>query len=565
MKLLLKGASVVNVFTDSLEQANVLLEDGRIIGVGAEYDEKDADETEYLEGKVIAPGLIDGHIHIESTMLHPAEFARLSLAHGTTTVIADPHEIANVAGMKGVRYMLEATENAPQTIYFAAPSCVPATDFDENGEALTPADIRELMKEPRIIGLGEMMNYPGVAAAAPPVMEKIRAAREAGKPVNGHAPLLSGRDLDRYIAAGIRDDHECSSAEEAKERIRKGQWLMIRQGTAAQNLKDLLPLFEEPWSRRCLLVTDDLHAVDLLDNGHLDRIIRTAVRYGCSVLTAVRMASLQAAQCFGLKETGAVAPGYKADLLVLDELKGFKVRDVYCGGVKTVSEGRTLPFAAAAVKPENEERVRNSFRMDPLTEDDLMISPGKGLCRVIALVKDQLITEEIHEKLDFSSGNGVDTERDILKLAVIERHHRTGHIGLGYVRGIGLKKGAVASSIAHDNHNLIVVGTNERDMAAAANHVLSIGGGVVSVCDGEILADVPLPLGGLMGDLPAAEMAEKNRMLRASAFRLGVPADQETYMGLSFLSLVVIPHLKLTPQGLFDADRFVPVPLFTEE
>lgn len=564
MKTLLKNGRIVNVFTDTLEKANVLLEDERIVGVG-DYSDEDADHSEDLGGRILCPGFIDGHIHIESTMLRPVEFARACLPHGTTTIIADPHEIANVSGLIGIAYMLEASEWLPMNMYFVIPSCVPATQFDEAGATLTADDVQTFYSHPRVLGLGEMMNYPGVVAGDPEVLRKIEVTRKRGMVVNGHAPMLTGKALDRYIAEGIFDDHECFTMDEALEKLNKGQWIMIRQGTAARNLLGLLQLFDEPYSRRCLLVTDDKHPADLMENGHIDSIIRMVAQNGKSVLTAIRMATLQAAQRFGLSGVGAIAPGYSADLVVLDDLVNVRVRDVYHKGVCVVHEGTTVEFASPHVRTDIWKTVRNSFFLDKLAEKDFHIEPKGTRCRVIRVIPDQLITDEEIMELDFSRNNGVDTERDILKLAVVERHMNTGHIGLGYIAGMGLRCGAIASSVSHDSHNLIVVGANETDMCAAANCVRKMGGGLAVAKEGEIIGQMALPVGGLMGLESAAVMAEQNRAVREAAAQLGHSQGIEPFMNLAFVSLPVIPNIKMTTKGLIDVNRQQLVPLFVEE
>lgn len=561
MKKLLKNATVVNVFTAELEKTNVLIENEKIIGVG-DYTDSEADIVENLEGKYICPGFIDGHIHIESTMLSPEEFARICVPHGTTAVIADPHEIANVSGVEGIRYMLEASENLPLTVYIMLPSCVPATAHDESHAVLLAEDLYPLYSYPRVLGLGEMMNYPGVLFRDDEVLKKISDAKSLGKIVNGHAPLLTGKELDRYISVGIGDDHECSSAEEAKERIRKGQWVMIRQGTAAKNLVDLLPLFEEPWCRRCLLVTDDRHPADLLTDGHIDGIIRDAVEMGKSAITAIQMATIGAAQRFGLSDMGAVAPGYKADLLVLDDLDEVSVRDVYRHGEKVVENGGLLTYEAPQVSHGLLETVRNSFHLDALADSDFVIGGKSGNCRVIRVIPKQLLTDEWITAIDFEKNDGIDTERDILKIAVIERHHHTGHIGLGFIHGLGLKKGALAASVSHDSHNLIVIGTNEADMALAANRACEMNGGNAVVADGQVLAEMPLPIAGLMSDLSAERTAAQNHAVRAAVYELGVAEGVEPFMNMAFISLSVIPHLKMTTKGLLDVDKQEIVSLF---
>ena len=564
LKTLLKGGTVVNVFTDELEKANVLIEDERIIGVG-DYSEADADCVHDVSGKYICPGFIDGHIHIESTMMLPAEFARAAVLHGTSAVVSDPHEIANVCGSEGIEFMLEASEGLPLDMYIMVPSCVPATSFDESGAELSAADIEPFYRRSRVLGLAEMMNYVGVVSGDKGVMDKINSAKAKGKVINGHAPLLSGRDLDKYVAAGIRDDHECSSADEAKERIRKGQRVMIRNGTAARNLSGLIDLFDGPWNRRCLLVTDDKHAADLIANGHIDDIIRLAVKAGKSAVTGIRMATLQAAEAFGLKNEGAVAPGYSANLAVLDDLDSVSVCDVYHLGKKVVSAGKLEEFENPKISAALKERVLHSFNLSSLCEKDFHIAAsGIRKCRVIDLVKHQLITEEALLDIDFSNNNGVDTEKDILKLAVIERHRNTGHIGLGFIRGIGLKEGAIAASVSHDSHNLIVIGTGEADMAFAANRVRGLGGGMVVVRKGSVVAEMPLPYAGIMTDSSAIDVAKQNEAVRESVHALGVPSDIEPFMTMTFVSLSVIPKIKMTTHGLFSSESWSIVPLFAD-
>lgn len=561
MKLLLKNAQIVNVFTDRLETANVLIDDKKIIGVGG-YDDSDADKVRDLSGKIICPGFIDGHIHIESTMLTPSELTKVCLLCGTTAIVADPHEIANVCGLSGIAYMLEASENLPMSVYIMLPSCVPSTGFDETGAVLEAENLAVLYNHPRVLGLGEMMNYPGVLAEDPQVMQKISKAHEFGKLVNGHAPLLGGKGLDKYIAAGISDDHECSTEEEAMERISKGQHIMIRQGTAAKNLDALLPLFDEPWSRRCMLVTDDRHPADLISEGHIDNIIRRAVKAGKSPLTAIRMATLQAAEYFGMNGVGAVAPGYTADILVLDDLETVKVCDVYCRGQLAVSDGKVIDFKKTEIRSDIRKTVRNSFYLDELSPEDFHIEPEGERCHVIKIRPGQLLTDESITEINFDRNNGVDTKRDILKLAVIERHLNTGHKGIGFISGIGLKKGAIASSVSHDAHNLIVIGTNDDDMAAAANRIRTMGGGNAVVYEGKIIAEMPLPEAGLMSDLTAAEVASQNEEVRMAVHKLGASAEIEPFMNMAFLSLPVIPSLKMTTLGLVDVNSQRLVPLF---
>lgn len=553
MKTLLKNGTVVNVFTGELIKENVLIEADIIIGVG-QYSDSDAEKIEDVSGKYICPGFIDGHIHIESTMLTPAELAKLCVPHGTTAIVADPHEIANVCGVEGISYMLEASNEIPLNVYFMLPSCVPATPFDEAGAVLTAEDLKPLYNSPRVLGLGEMMNYPGVIFGNEDVMRKISDANELGKNIDGHAPFVTGKTLDKYISARIGSDHECAQIEEAKEKIRKGQFVMIRQGTAARNLDDLISLFDAPYNHRCLLVTDDCHPADIMKEGHIDNIIRLAVKKGKSPITAIQMATIQAAQYFGLRYLGAVAPGYRADILVLNDLETVDVKDVYSRGVKVVNSKKMLDMKTPQVSENLRRTVLNSFHTENLTEKDFHIDEKSEKCRVIKLIPGQLVTEELIQDINWDKNNGIDLERDILKLAVIERHKNTGHKGLGFIKGIGLKKGAIASSVSHDSHNIIVIGTNEKDMVIAANHICSVGGNVV-VADGEIIAQMSLPIAGLMSEASGEEIAIENETVRKSVYELGVPENVEPFMNMAFVSLSVIPSLKMTTLGLVDVDK----------
>ena len=560
MKTLLKNGTVVNVFTGELEKVNVLLENERIVGVG-EYRDSDADLVENIEGKYVCPGFIDGHIHIESTLLTPVELAKLCIPHGTTSVIADPHEIANVCGVKGIDFMLQASENIPLNVYFNLPSCVPATPFDESGAILDAEALKPLYNHPRVLGLGEMMNYPGVLMENEDVLKKISYANSLGKIVDGHAPLLRGEELDKYISSGIQSDHECSDIEEAKEKIRKGQWVMIRQGTAARNLDGLIGLFDNGFKHRCILVTDDRHPADIMNDGHIDNIIRLAVKKGKSVITAIQMATVQAAQCFGLRYVGAIAPGYRADILVLDNLENVCVKDVYSAGVKVVENKILHKIRQPEISSDIYNAVLNSFHTDKLSETDFKLEARSNHCRVIKVIPGELVTEELIENINWDKDNGIDIERDILKLAVIERHNNTGHKGVGFIQGIGLKSGAIASSVSHDSHNLIVIGTNEKDMAIAANHICMVGGNVV-VENGEIISQMQLPVAGLMTEASGEEIAKENEAVRAAVYKMGVPEDVEPFMNMAFVSLPVIPSIKMTTLGLVDVIKQEKLPLY---
>ena len=496
-------------------------------------------------------------------MLTPAELTRLCVPRGTTSIVADPHEIANVCGVDGISYMLEASEGLPINAYFMLPSCVPATPHDESGAVLYAKELEPFYKEKRVLGLAEMMNFPGVLMDAPDVVEKIRRARDNGKVVDGHAPLLTGKALDKYISAQIGSDHECSRLDEAKEKISKGQWVMIRQGTAARNLYDLMGLFETPYDRRCFLATDDRHPADLANEGHIDNIIRLAVKYGASAVRAIRMASLQAAEYFGIRYVGAIAPGYRADVVVLSDLDEVKVENVYVRGEKVVSDGKMKSFDAPAVSDALKERVYNSFNVDVLTPSDFHIEERAERCRVIGVIAGQLVTEEKIEKIKWEKNNGVDLERDILKLAVIERHNNTGHRGLGFIEGIGMKRGAIASSVSHDSHNLIVIGTNDEDMAIAANTVREFGGNAV-VVDGKVVSSMSLPVAGLMADCSGEEIARANAEVREAVHTLGVPKEIEPFMNMAFVSLSVIPFVKMTTEGLVDVNQQKKISLYVD-
>ena len=564
MKTLLKNAKVVNVFTEKIDFTNVLIEDDRIVGIGDYYKDEDADATEDLEGRYLCPGFIDGHIHIESTMMVPPSLAEAVLPHGTTAVVTDPHEIANVCGVDGIKYMLEMSENIPLHVFVMIPSCVPATCFDEAGAVLNAEDIEDLYKEERILGLAEMMNYPGVIYNDAPTMDKINACVEKGKPVDGHAPLLSGKDLDKYISAGINSDHECSDATEAMEKLSKGQWIMIREGSAAKNLEKLLPLFESPYYQRCILATDDRNPADIIAEGHIDNIVRLAIKAGKDPIRAIKMATLNPTLCFGIKRMGAIACGYKANLLVLDNLENIDIKDVYSNGVKVVKDKEISGFSIPKAEDIITGSVLNSFHMPDLKNDDFYIDPKGTKCRVIEVIPGEILTNECILDIDFSKNNGIDIDQDILKLAVIERHKNTGHKGVGFIKGIGIKNGALAGSVSHDSHNLIVIGTSEEDMVIAANHIKKIGGGLCVVSEGRVLSELRLPVAGLMSTNSAAEIAKANVELRESAERIGINEGIEPFMNMAFVSLPVIPVLKMTTQGLVNVNDFKRVDLFVD-
>lgn len=582
--LVLKGGTIVNVFTERTEIGDIAIEDGCIAGIG-EYDGLvNVDMT----GRYICPGFIDGHIHIESSMVSPPEFEKAVLPHGTTTVITDPHEIGNVAGCQGVDYMLKATEGLSLDAFFVMPSCVPSTELDESGAVLGPEDIKPYYENPRVLGLAEVMNSVGVVAGQEDLMGKLTEAGRRGKVIDGHAPFLRGNELNAYVCSGVWSDHECSDAGEALEKLGRGQWIMIREGTAARNLEALMPLFEAPYYERCMLVTDDKHPGDLISMGHIDYIIRRAVSLGADPIRAIKMGTFNAARYFGLKDRGAVMPGLRADLAVLEDLKDIRVAAVYKDGVLTAKEGVCLgagkekkrnyaageePRSGSREDTESAEktaggletafpRVFDSFHMDEVALEDLVLEQKGAMERVIQFKPHELLTEERLVPWQNTPGlaPGVSLEQDIVKAAVFERHLHTGHKGLGFVGGYGLKKGAVATSVAHDSHNLIVVGTNDRDMVLAANAVRKNRGGLAVAAEGQVLGELALPIGGVMSRLSVEEVEEQLQALKVLTRQLGISSDIDAFMTLAFVSLPVIPKLRINTYGVIDVDRQKQVP-----
>lgn len=556
--LVLKNARIVNVFTDEIDTADIAISGNSIVGVGTYHGRKEVD----LHGKYVCPGLIDGHIHIESSMLCGPAFEQAVLPHGTTAVVTDPHEISNVAGLEGLDFMLETTKNLTLSVYFMLPSCVPATDLDESGAVLNAEQLRPYYGDPRVLGLAELMNAYGTVRCDPKILQKIRDCTEAGKIVDGHAPLLSAKDLNAYIAAGVQSDHECSNIEEAMEKLRRGQYIMIREGTAAKNMEALMPLFREPYCSRCMLVTDDKHPGDLLQGGHIDYIIRKAIAAGVDPVVAVRMGTLVPCQYFGLAHSGAVAPGYTADLIVLSDLEKFTVEQVYKKGKLVAQQGKMLHPAALAVDKARFARVFDSFNMDGITPEQLQLKQTGTRQRVICLTPHSLLTTEKIVQFCQHPGTapGVDVTQQIVKLAVFERHHRSGHVGLGFLGNYGLQRGAVASSIAHDSHNLIVAGTNDADMVLAGNTVRKNKGGLAFALNGQVVGELPLPVAGLMSTESAEAVEEKLQALKAALKAHGISEDIDAFMTLAFVSLPVIPKLRLNTYGIVDVDAQQIVP-----
>lgn len=550
--LVLKNARIVNVFTAEVEKGDIAIEDGYIVGIGEYRGETEID----LKEMVVCPGLIDGHIHLESSMVVPAEFERAVVPHGTLAVVTDPHEIANVAGTEGIRFMLERTEGLTLDVFFMLPSCVPATGLDESGAVLNADSLAPFYEDKRVLGLAELMDAYDTVKAKKEILEKLEGARSRGLLVDGHGPGILGKDLNAYVTAGVRSDHECTCFEEAAEKLRRGQWVMIREGTAARNLEALMPLFKEPYYRRCMLVTDDKHPGDLLELGHLDYIIRRAVSLGADPVHAVMMSTLHEAEYFGLKEVGAVAPGYKANLLVVSDLRDFQVRKVYKEG-RLVAEDGVMKENAPAAETPAPLRVSDSFHIDEIHPEDLRFQQKGDFIRVIELTPGDLVTEarKAPWREQEECSPGVCVEDDIIKMAVLERHRSTGHIGLGFLGGYGLKRGAVATSIAHDSHNLILAGTNDGDMALAGNVVRKNRGGLAVVADGVVLGELPLPVAGLMSQEPAGWVSEKLEELKVKARELGIRKDIDPFMTLAFASLPVIPKLRLNTYGLIDVEK----------
>lgn len=540
--LVLKNAKYLNVFSNEFLCGDIAVANGLIAGVG-KYDGK----TEIdVSGKLVLPGFIDAHIHLESSMVTPAEFAKAVVAHGTTTVITDPHEITNVMGIDGVEYMIQASQNLPIDVHFMMPSCVPATEIDESGAELDCKDIDLYLDNKKVLGLAEMMNYVGVINGDKNVLSKIVTSQAHHKKIDGHAPELSGNDLNAYIAAGVYSDHECSTFENALEKLRKGQFIMIREGTAAHNLKALMPLLTQQYYSRCMFATDDKHPSDLLYGGHIDYIVKQALKNGADPIVALKTATHHAARYFLLNNKGAIASGYLADIVVADNLEDFNIETVFkCG--KLVFDGEVKDFSAPTVDEKLAKKCFDTFHLDSVTPSSFKVDGKLGL---IGLVGGELLTRNL------GTADKIDVENDILKIACIERHKGTDHIGVGYVKGYSLKSGAVATSVAHDSHNIITVGCNDDDIAVAVNAIKDSKGGIAVVENGKIKALLELPIAGLMSDEPLTTVNEKLENAKSSAYELGADKSIDPFMTLSFLSLPVIPSLRITTKGVFDAENW---------
>ena len=537
--LVLKNATFVNVFSNELSTMDIAVAEGLIVGMGSYQGRSEVDCT----GKIVLPGFLDAHIHLESSLVSPTEFVKAVLPHGTTTVVTDPHEIANVMGTDGIEYMLQATEDLPVDVRFMLPSCVPATPLDESGAILDYRAIDSFYDHPRVQGLAEMMNFVGAINGDEQTVEKIVAAQAHHKKIDGHAPDLRGNDLNAYIAAGVYSDHECHDVKDAIAKLERGQFIMIREGTAARNLEALMPLLTGKYADRCMFCTDDKHPNDLLEKGHIDYIVKKAISLGADPITAVKVACHNAARYFLLNNRGGISPGYLADFVIIDNFQNFNIEQVYKKGVLMVDHGEIQDFPSPEIEPYLVERAHKTFHVAALTAEDFAEKRPRG---IIGMVDGEITT------VDAGYSDRIDVEYDVLKIAVVERHKNTHHIGIGYIQGYGLKSGAVATSISHDSHNIIVVGTNETDMAAAVNRVVELNGGIVVWDGGQSVAEVPLAIAGIMSDEPLVTVNEKLEAAKDTAHKLGVNPGIDPFMTLSFMALPVIPSLRITTRGVFD-------------
>ena len=537
--LVLKNATFVNVFSNELSTMDIAVAEGLIVGMGSYQGRSEVDCT----GKIVLPGFLDAHIHLESSLVSPTEFVKAVLPHGTTTVVTDPHEIANVMGTDGIEYMLQATEDLPVDVRFMLPSCVPATPLDESGAILDYRAIDSFYDHPRVQGLAEMMNFVGAINGDEQTVEKIVAAQAHHKKIDGHAPDLQGNDLNAYIAAGVYSDHECHDVKDAIAKLERGQFIMIREGTAARNLEALMPLLTGKYADRCMFCTDDKHPNDLLEKGHIDYIVKKAISLGADPITAVKVACHNAARYFLLNNRGGISPGYLADFVIIDNFQDFNIEQVYKKGVLMVDHGKIQEFPSPEIEPYLVERAHKTFHVAALTAEDFAEKRPRG---IIGMVDGEITT------VDAGYSDRIDVEYDVLKIAVVERHKNTHHIGIGYIQGYGLKSGAVATSISHDSHNIIVVGTNEADMAAAVNRVVELNGGIVVWDGGQPVVEVPLAIAGIMSDEPLVTVNEKLETAKDTAHKLGVNPGIDPFMTLSFMALPVIPSLRITTRGVFD-------------
>lgn len=545
--LVITNGKIIDVFNLEIIEENLAIKDGMIIGIG-DYE---GQEVLDADGAYICPGLIDGHVHMESSMIHPHYFTSTILSHGVTTIITDPHEIANVSGTDGIQFMLDATENVPVDVFFMLPSCVPATRFEHNGANIQAADLEPFYKHKRVIGLAEVMDFPAVRDRDEEMLAKFSQAIQHKKQIDGHGAGLAAEDLNIYATANIKTDHECVTPEEANERIRRGMYVMMREGSVAKDVKALLTLVNERNARRFLFCTDDKHLDDLVNDGSIDHNIRIAVEEGLDPLLAIQIATLNAAECYSLKDRGAVAPGYRADILFIEDLEKFTIKVVFKKGIR-------MEFSASSPPHQIPDSVMGSVKITPLTKNELQIKiqPDKP-CNIIEIIPNSLVTKHITEIVSSKEGEFVPSvEMDQLKLAVIERHKQTGNIGLGIVKGFKIKEGAIASTVAHDSHNIVTVGTRDEDMLLAVRTLEQMQGGLVVVKNGKVMATLALQISGLMASMPTDKVLQSLEELHQALHSIGSQTFFNPFVALSFLSLPVIPALKLTDTGLFDVTRF---------
>lgn len=554
--LVIKNITIIEVFGQDSFIADVAIKNGYIVGIG-NYEGKTLVDG---RGKYICPGLIDAHVHIESSLTTPKEYSKAALLHGVTTVIADPHEIANVMGVEGINLMLDLSRDVPIDFYFMLPSCVPSTSFENSGAILKSEDLKPLYNEKRILGLGEVMDFPAVLNCEEDMISKINICLDNDKVIDGHGAGLTLEELNAYCTANIRTDHECHLISEVTDRIRRGMYVLIREGTVAKNLKELIKVVNVKNSRRFCFCTDDKHIDDLIKTGTIDNSIRFAIGSGLEASTAIQMATLNSAECYNLKNTGAIAPGYKADFIILDDLNNFKINSVYKNGIPVVSQGVLLDETKSN---SNEIKLRNSINIPTLKRDDFRIlTENKTILNIIEINPNKLESNHLKVNMDpsikeFTSS----TENDYLKVAVIERHNATGNIGLGIIKGLKIQEGTIATTIAHDSHNLIVCGTRDEDMILASESLKTLGGGIIIVYKGKVLASMQLEMGGLMTDRPTKDILDDLENLHSAIKIIAPDIDFNPFLTLSFLSLPVIPDIKITDRGLFNVVdfKFIPV------
>ena len=549
----IKNAKIFNVFTGLFTEGDLAVDHGWIAGIGSYKGRK----THDAKGAWLTPGLFDGHVHIESGMVSPQEFARCLVAKGTTTIIADPHEIANVAGTDGLQYILDVTADLPLNVFIMLPSCVPASPLEWGGARLTANDLAIFMNHPRVLGLGEMMNFPGVIYKDPEVMAKLRLMQ--GRQIDGHSPRLAGPELNAYAAAGIRNDHECLTVKEARDRLELGLAVLMRQGSAARNLLNLLPAVDAHTAPFCLMATDDRHPEDLMTQGHINYLLRLAVNEGkLDTALALKMATINGPIHFGLRHLGAIAPGFRADMALFPDLKNFEPSHVWKDGQLAAENGHCLLPAAKY----DDSRIKTPIRLNDVTAADFRVPATGSKIRVIGLIPGEIVTEHLTISPEPVNGCFVaDPDNDLVKIAVLERHRGSGGLALGFLKGLGLKHGAVASTVAHDSHNLIIAGTNDEDMAVAASEIKRLGGGLAVADQGRVIGSLPLPLAGLMADQSMEKTAAALAKLQDIVRGLGLVEGHDPFMTLAFMSLPVIPKLKLTEAGLVDVEKFEHVSL----